>query len=768
MLNKTQTETGMVSGSPSVVAPDENRVAGPDKHKSGFWRTELKPFWDSVRSPLFYLSLLIALVALTAAYQLPFTKNINLDAPGDRVYLSDYYSREEYKGFVYRWTKPDSNVKLPGIGQPPSIKVRLELSPRPADAPNPEIKFYANNDLFRTLQLDPTNRQIYESIYYPPNRPILSLPKGDFDLWMSMPFWLAKGDNRPFGVVVSQIQISGSGIFETRRPTIPPWGTLGLLLGSVAIVGITARRAGWGSRGAALAMLGITALLVAGLVADRALIGLGAPVLLVSVAMAYFFMMTGLLFTGWWLGRRGMLLSVQQARWLGLVFVVAFTVKAAGINHPSFQPLDHGFRIHETYALLNDPGLIVSRYYNINSFSSIGEGSNGEVRSVAAGQWEVAVAIPYSPFFYLSDFPLAQLLRDNEKGFLFWTNIYALWWEASAIFLLYIIARLAFGKLGNTSGLIAGVLFGFFPLTFLQPSDGGYPSMQAQWLSLFFVMLLVGWIYQRQAEPKPLGWRSIVGGGLMLGLALLSHTATLLLMSGFMGLLIIFLSLWGGRYRYLNRPLLAVFGVGLALSFGLYYGFYVGPLLTRTLPTLAGKVGQGENVGARSQTLNGFWDELLAHFHLFPFFITLAVLGYLVYAHWRGPRLPIRPDNSQSEVAVASEISRPIMLMLIAWFSTFLLFSIIASRINLLHKHMLFAIPLFALGCGLALALLLEAARRWQSRQPVADSSRRGLPRLVLFATQGAMVALVFYFILIGATLWFQRVINYVLPAGTG
>lgn len=762
-MNEAQAETITEQGSTTPTI--ENRPAQrPRREWIGLLRAELEPFWLSLRSPLFYLSLLIAFLALAAAYQLPFSKGVNLDAPGDAAYLVDYYSREQYKDFVYRWAKPSSNVVLPGTGQPPIVRIKLELSPRPAGAPSPNIDMHVNGDLFRTVELDPNNRKLYELTYYPASRPPLSLKRGDLDFWMTMPYFLAKGDSRPLGVVVSQIQIDGSGIFETGRPTIPPWGTVALLLGFLAGLGLAARRAGWGSWGAAIIIVMFAAPLVVGVAIDRALVGLSAPVLLGSVALAYLFMLTGLLFVGWWLRLGRMDFTVRQARWLGVIFVLAFTVKAAGINHPSFKTLDHGFRLNEVYALLDDPSQIVSRYYNINTYTSVGS-QNGEVRAVELGQWEVAVAMPYSPMFYLTDFPLGSIFRQDRSAFLYWTNIYALWWEATAIFLLYIIARQALGGFGNVSGLVAGVLFGFFPLTFLQPSDGGYPSMQAQWLTLFFIMLMTGWFRRRQAERLPLGWRSILGGGVVLGIAMLSHTATMLLLTGFMVLLIVLLWLWGGRYRYLSKPLSLVTGVGLALSFGLYYGFYVWPLLTQTLPTLVSKVGQGEKVGARSQTINGFWSELSAHFHLFPFFITLAALAYVIYTHWRGSRRPTPARDNSFGFTVASEISRPVVLLLVAWFGTFLVFSAVATRINLLNKHMLFAIPLFALGCGLALALLLEAARRWSER---ATPDKLRWSRLALRSAQLAIVLISVYFFSAGAYTWFQRVVNYVLPAGTG
>jgi hypothetical protein len=727
--------------------------------------SEIKPFWEALLSPWYYLTLAFVLVGLALVYQLPFKQKLDIDSTAVRPYLVNYYSVERYQDFVYRWTQPASNVRMPGMGQPAQVNVRLELSPRPTDAKPTNIELRLNGDLYQTFLLDQAARKTYASTYYPPSRPIFSLSRGDLDFYMRMDPYLIKSDPRPFGVVVSGIEIDGTGFFDTGRPTIPPWGTVLLLLGSVGLTGVAARRAGWKTAVSGLLMGGFGLALVAGIAFDRPMVGLLGPELLIAVVMAYFFMVTGLLFTGWWLGRRGLLLSIQQARWLGLFFVLVFTIKAAGINHPSFQPLDHVFRIHEVNALLNQPDLIINRYYNINSGQAVGsESGNAQGRSVALGQWEMAVAIPYSPLFYITDFPLGLLLSQNEPGFLFWTNLYGIWLEASTVFLLYIIARQLFGRSGNLAGLLSGLLAGFFPLSYLMPSDGGYPTMLAQWLTLFFLVILSGWFYAGKHEKVKIGWLSLVGGGGALGLAMLAHTATLLLCSCMVAGLVLLLGLFGGAFKYLAKPAAITLGIAWLISGGIYYGFYVIPVITKTLPSVAGKVGQGENVGASSETLNGFWDELTAHFHLFPFFITVAVVVYLVYATWQARR-PVEVKG-RFEETVSGEIQRPAVLLLVAWLGTFLLFSLVAQKINLLHKHMIFALPLFALGCGLALALLLVAVQNWRERAALTGKVTR--LRYVEWMALGLVAIFPLYFISAGSYTWFQRVINYILPAGTG
>jgi hypothetical protein len=231
--------------------------------------------------------------------------------------------------------------------------------------------------------------------------------------------------------------------------------------------------------------------------------------------------------------------------------------------------------------------------------------------------------------------------------------------------------------------------------------------------------------------------------------------------------LVILLRLFGGLHKYLAKPVAITLGISWLLSVGIYYGFYAIPVLTQTLPSVVGKVGEGQNVGASSETLNGFWDELMAHFHLFPFFITVAVLAYLVFATWQARKQTVVKVKADSfGEMVVGEIQRPAVLLLVAWFATFLLFSLVAQKINLLHKHMIFALPLFALGCGLALAFLLGLAQRGLAKGGPVERIAR-----LRYAYWGALVLIAgfaVYFISAGSYTWFQRVINYILPAGTG
>jgi len=301
-------------------------------------------------------------------------------------------------------------------------------------------------------------------------------------------------------------------------------------------------------------------------------------------------------------------------------------------------------------------------------------------------------------------------------------------------------------------------------------SDGGYTTMLATWFMLAWLVAFSGWLTQFQADQsfRP-AWKSVSGVGLLFALALLGHTAMLLLagtmLALFLGLGLVLLLFSTGSKTY--RPLLfrsgIMAGVGLILAFASYYGFYAVALIGNTLPTIAGELGQGKSIGGHAQTLKGFWDELLVHFHLLPFLVTIGILSWLSILYLLGRKISWfgRDYNTQ----IVREIGILSWLLYLAWAATFLVFSLIDTRINLLQKHMLFAIPLFALGVGLALAVLLDYLlyRAEKDLRPGKIELKPGfwLGRLLV-------AGVIIWFVAAGGYTWYVRVINYILPAGTG
>jgi hypothetical protein len=130
--------------------------------------------------------------------------------------------------------------------------------------------------------------------------------------------------------------------------------------------------------------------------------------------------------------------------------------------------------------------------------------------------------------------------------------------------------------------------------------------------------------------------------------------------------------------------------------------------------------------------------------------VILAAVGLLAaaFALWRTRPLPPHP----SPPALADPYRAVTFVFLAAWTATFLAFSALDLRFNLLQRHMLFGLPLVALLSGYAIALLW---RRGPARPRVGPSH----------VMAGALLA---FMLLVGLNLWVDRALRYVLPPGSG
>ncbi len=723
-----------------------------------FAREELDPFWAAMRSGWFWATLGVLVFLMIAAFQLSFTKTFDLDSTRDRPYLIDYYATERYQGFIYRWAKFSSNIVLKGVGQVPRTVVKMELSDRPANYPKANIEMLVNSGPAANFSVTEP-RKIYQFDYNLPNRPLITTKETELNIWMKMNPLLVKGDERPLGIVVSGIQIEAQGLFQTGRPVIPDWRFMAKVLGCLAVLWILGKRAGWSAKAASLGVFWLGLILVCGIILDRPTIGQADALLLEAALLTYPLAVIGLRFTGWWLKRQNLSFGLNDMRWLAVIFALAYIIRIVGLNHPSFQTLDHGFRIHEVAAIADKPSLIFSRYYNVNG----AEGVGSEGRAVYLGQWGLAVSVPYTPLFYIADLPVNWLTGQNEPILLHWTNNYAAWFDVAALFFLYIIARQTLGRFGPVAGLVGSLLFCFFPLSYLMVSDGGYNNMLATWLMLAWLVVMTGWFTAGRTAPP--NWKSVLVAGGLLALTFLAHSATAMIVGGWM---LIFLAYWllsmrrQKLYRGYWGRIAAMFTLGAGLAFASYYGFYFVSVLRTTLPTLLNEIGKGNQIGGNSLSLRGFWASLSAHFHLLPFFVTVGAIGWPTTFRL----FHLKSRVSQNEARSIEEINPPSLLLYVSWLTTFLMFSLIASRVNLLQKHMLFGLPLFALGVGLAMAVLLDFLQR--QTQPGETRPARLQSDQAIWIGGFLLSALVVWIVVAGSYTWYIRVIDYILPAGTG
>lgn len=759
---------------PQLNTPSQTRATPPSPISAllDFVRTEAGFLANGLRSwPGAALSV-IAVILLILAWQMPldWTVKLGRDA-ADFLYIQGFNQAEHNKEFAFRWSSDESYLRFPGTGRLPAgtLELKLAVGGRPAKLGSAHVQVYLGNQgpLLGEATVGPGLQTYRFNFTAQPGQ-----YSGDLLFVLREPDAFKTSDHAlPLGVVVSEARLTGGA--ANGRPVLPPPAYLAVLLATLWVFYLSLLRAGWATVGAAATALVPTVGASWAVAYARLQLTPALEVVFLTLVLTYPLLVLGLRTTAFWLKHRATTFPVAEAKWLGLIFVTAFVVKGAGLNHPAFLTIDHWFRVHQILRFVNEPNQFWQQYYHVTTGQTVTGFSGG---SAVLGQWGVSVELPYSPLFYLLAAPLAFIWPSHDPNLLAAVNLLATWLEISQIWLLYIIAKRAYRtQWAGWAGVIAAAVFGFYPLSFLLFSDGGYNSILAQWLSLLFVALLVDGLTQpgnysptqdaasNQEVWAGLKWSRWRWLGLLVTLtaALLAHTSTLLLLGTLVlaitGLLAVVKSWRKVAWRV---GLVALLGLGAA--FALYYGFYAVAFLTQSLPTLLqnlqnkGELGQEQKL-LGTPLLSGFWPQLWAHFRLFPFGLTLLALAWLwpFSRHWLASKL-LNEEERRASVGL--------YLVWLAWLLVFLLFALIDLKVNLLQKHMLFAAPLLCLGSGLGLSLIWRAVAQWLP-------SRKLTPRLTQaahYVLLGLLMALLVFNFWQGVVEWYGRVFYYILPPGSG
>ncbi len=643
-------------------------------------------------------------------------------------------------------------MRFEGAGHLPQARLELDLLPggRPAAAGPARVQVWTTDypRLLGEFEVRP-DRQHYTFDYAAQGSRLEADLR--FTLKVLNPFNDPGHPGGPLGVVVTQVRLTGGP--AGGQPVIPSLAVLASVLASLVMIYLALARSGWliwqAAAGGGLLAVGAGV----GLALFRFHLIPSLASLVDTILLAYPLVVLGLRTTSGWLIRRGEAVPRLDLRWLGLIFGLAFVVKATGLNHPAFAPSDHWFRIHQINRFWTQPVDFWQQYYNVSTGTTV---TGLEGGSAVLGQWGIQVSLPYSPLFYIFAAPLSLIWpAHNDPRLLAAVNELASWLEVSQVFLIYIIARRAFRPAwAGRAGLIAAGLYGFYPLSFLLFSDGGYNTIFASWLTLLFVALLFDWL--RQGEAVINRWRpiiSIIGLVFSLAAALLAHTSTLLLLGTQVALTVGLLLLFRPT-RPIGKKLALIGLAGGGLAGLLYYGWYIPGLVLTTLPTFLSHLGSGIGQDSRllgSHLLTGFWPQLWEHFRLWPFFLTLGAAGWLFGKPSQKPaELPgLKEEISHSRLTTQN-------IVLLAWLITFGIFSLLDLKVNLLQKHMLFVAPLLCLGSGVALSVGWDWAKG------------RSQPRRLYWLAGAAIALLIVFNFGQGLLVWYGRVYFLVYPPGSG
>ena len=414
------------------------------------------------------------------------------------------------------------------------------------------------------IQLTAQKRMIY----------LLTPSTGDLGLSISTATGQYGTDPRPLGVA-----FFGSAFDPLVSSMAPPLSTLLYSLLALALVFVALRWSGLPVWLATVLPLFGFSVLVWGIAANRAAVGLLVPRLALLALVSL--IATVLLSWAWQaLMRLGRL---EAEPWLLpallLVFSIGFWLKAIGLMYPYSHAIDVPWHMQRTREILSGH---LAELYKPGAFSE---------SVMPVKEWgEERPVIPYSPFFHIFAASFAIFPWQLETT----ANVFSVLIDTSRGVLIASLA-LAFG-LRSRSAFLAALLYAVTPFTFLLHSWGNIPTTFGMWWTLLATTIIVVG-YERLSRPKVF---------LLLTLVLLATLLFYTVMAVFMGVFIVLLVLalliaGRGLPRRSVTALSGAFGLAIVLSLLIYYGQYIGPIVQRTLPyinrtVVGGEQGAGQDV----------------------------------------------------------------------------------------------------------------------------------------------------------------------------
>lgn len=626
----------------------------------------------------FPLVLLVTLFGVSMAYQFDTRHAIDVGEYYDRVYLSGFHEREPPAevmlppgGERYRWSEAQAEIVFPGVGaRDRLLSLRLH-GWRPEGLPGPEVQVFLNGRLLGRFVAGLTWQEYRFSV------PAEAVGAGTLRVGLEVAAFVPAevglgSDPRSLGLAVSQVELLPTG---NPGPAWPAWDQVGWCVLAVAAcylaLAATGLRPRWAALAAGLAVGPLSFFLAryrlwTTIFTQRLAILAGLGLLLVLLCP--------------WLFRRilrwGRVRATEREMHLLLViFLLGFLLKAGGLLYPYSVAWDLKLQLHWSSWILDGRlGQVYGPASPLNELTMPQEwGEKGE-----------KPLLPYSPFYHMT----AALFF-----FLPWrpydtANIVSVFLDTTRPFLLYFLA-LRLG-LGRRAGLWAALLYAAFPATFLLHAWGNTPTTTGLWWCFAATCYMVG-AWERLRHPRT--WSGLV---LFLLGALLFYTATAAMMGVFV--LLLLLGLAPSARHLPGRPLGAVLlalvtAVGLALA--LYYGQFLVPLVTQTVPKVVEALRHG---GVGLGTVPVSWPEYLrAHLdrlgRLRDGRVLLAPLALALIGLGGGGLSQQGPE----------ERWRLRRWVLLACFGTALLFFLIGFRVDLVDKEIWFALPAIALCAGAAL-----------------------------------------------------------------
>jgi hypothetical protein len=357
-------------------------------------------------------------------------------------------------------------------------------------------------------------------------------------------------------------------------------------------------------------------------------------------------------------------MSAAHIQWVGVAVALAFVLRF-GISGlpPQTQVIDLPYHLKWLRILFG--GGFLELYLP------------GELSRVPP-EWSVDVLIPKSPLFYVVLWPLG-LFKAIDLSYAMILIVSLM--DALVVLGIYAIVR----RVSTSAAIWSALLYAAMPLSFRAFMYGIYPTVFAQALTLLVLLVAILW---PERLTRPL---ALAGWALGLAASLIAFATAL----AFNSFVVVFTGVgWVSRKGSSRRVLVSlVTGLVFALiiSFVVYYGFYLEPFVTRTLPALQ----SGTSLGGKDLWPNGLSDLLAWTANYAIGWVLWLLIPVAILLLWRS----------------RSAAGRRLSVLMFAWLAIFIGGMILNVRFDMIGKHIYYTVPAAAIAGGIILSQLWKRCR---------------------------------------------------------
>ncbi|MCL5256401.1 MAG: hypothetical protein M1319_01215 [Chloroflexi bacterium] len=644
------TETGLVR---PMAGRESRAFAGKIGREVRIELTWLKTVLGSWE---FWTLALLTLVLTMLAYQVSRPYSVDIGGGYDDAYVDNFHSKEAGAGVSYRWTDNYSYIRLPGIGGGIPFQLQLRVaSGRPAGEPAPNLEIIVNGQAMPAIKLGPG----WQTYSYDITGP--AAQSRDLVVELRSDTYHPEGNRG--------LQLGTQVDWVSYRPTgaglvFPSLSQLIYAMLAVCVVYATGRRAvlgtttkGWLIRAlasiAGVAMLFAIAYTVAFQRLDYTPY---AKNLILVLLLGLALLLIGERLIRWLFQAVRLETSEKHRRILLAVALVAFYAKFGGLAYPNMIMIDLPWHMRFLRMVLSGQW---AELYFPSPLSSV------------PSEWNMDVLIPKSPLFYFIAAPVSFLPLPIELS----VKLFVTLLDVSLLFGIFYLVKKFYGS--PRAALFAAAVYGFTPLTYRMLSYGILPTIFAQWLTVItFAIILTKFHNLNRAGPFALTT-------MLLAATMVAFPTILVFNTIVMGIWGVSMLLWPAeaweRRRVIQLAMVVV--GGLVVAFLSYYMQYLIPLLTVTLPAYASRLttGSGQVVGTGGLVSTVQWS-LTFYGSALPF--VGAIFGLALYRVERLDRF---------------------WLLLIAWLTIPVVFAVVGMHVDMIGKHLFYAMVPLSIGLGILL-----------------------------------------------------------------